>query len=304
MMARQTTQHATVLLVLLVVLTSCGGAATLLPSPTDLAQVSPTPLATTAAPSTASPSPTPTAVRTPAPTATADPTLVADVQSDADVERLFVGMTPDELKPLVKETADASYRFPLPFDPHGLRFQLRTQGIRLAEDAPAFPILGVVLLSGSAVVKLHGPAVYALRRHTVFGPEPHYLIVPTDQDVFRPGISFRYATRGVFVEVTAAGEILPPIKFGEVNSATPEVSNGLGMQVLRVDASMARLGGPATGVWPNSHLVIHGKGIGGYSDGAPMTSGSLLRAGDGRIVYIRCQLQFDGSKWVQVCPGG
>jgi len=34
-----------------------------------------------------------------------------------------------------------------------------------------------------------------------------------------------------------------------------------------------------------------------------MTEKSLLRAADGRIVYIRCRLQFDGSKCVQVCPG-
>lgn len=116
-------------------------------------------------------------------------------------------------------------------------------------------------------------------------------------------MNFQLGTRGVFVEATGAAEVIAPIKFGDVGSPATQFGSGLGTQILRVDASMRPLGGPATGVYPNSHIVIHGDGINGYKNGAPISEKSLLRAPDGRIVYIRCQLQFDGSKWVQVCPG-
>lgn len=290
------------LALLVIVSVSCGGTSS--PSPVAPSASSPTPIATaTSALSISTPSPT--AAPTTAPTPTPDPTLLVDVRSDADVERLFVGMTPDELQSLVKESADPSYRFPLPFDPHGVRFQLRTQSVRFgSETAAPFQILGVVLTSGSVTLKLHGPGVYALRREVLFeSAGARYLVVPTDQDVFRQPMNVQLGTRGVFVEATPASEVLAPIAFGEIGAPATRFGSGLGTQIVRVDASMRPLGGPPSGVWPNSHIVIHGDGVNGYKNGAPMTDKSLLRAADGRIVYIRCQLQFDGSKWVQVCPG-
>lgn len=294
---------------LAVAVVACGGSAGTPPAEVPAAERSPSPATTTPLTSTptatpvatATPQPTPTA--SPVPTPTVDPTLVADVRSDADVDRSFVGMAPDELRAIAKETGDASYNLPLPFDPHGVRFQLRTQAVRWGTDSAPFQVFGVVLLSGSVTLKLHGPAVYAMRREILFEiAGPRYLIVPTDQDVFRQPMAFQMGTRGVFVEATLASEVIAPNRFGEVGAPATQFGSGMGTAVLRVDASMPPLGGPVGGIWPRSHILIHGAGLNGYKDGAPLTEKSLLRAPDGRIVYIRCEFRFDGAKWIQACP--
>lgn len=279
-------------------ITACGGT----PAAVTPSQPQPTQVVQPATPSTTvggnEATPTPTSMSKPTTaqaTATPQSSLIIETDgTDSDVDKKFIDMSAQEVDKVIAEATKSGkdgFKVALPFDPHGVKFNLRAPTVS-SPSGETYTVLVAWLQSGTATVKLASPYMHLVKAEAI-GGETHRVLAPMDESKATVRPDGRYydvknvGGNGVFTEVPEGAEVLidltQPFSM-TINGKPAGFVSGTGKAVFRVSASTPpmtswKFGSPL-------HILIRGMGVSG-PNGAMITRDSLLRAPDGRIVYVK-----------------
>ena len=170
-----------------------------------------------------------------------------------------------------------NFKFPIMFDPHGLKFTI-VRTLAKHADGDDFRIFVVTLKEGSTVIKTYLPTTleWGARYQGLAVRE----IAPHDDSKQIPGFpeGFTYrGGRGVYLYVSDAAELVAP--------RGPTFAKKVGMPIATVSSTM-----PPLPRWsPSGQIVIFGRAqerSNRKEDASPIGPDALMMR-DGKIVYIK-----------------
>lgn len=209
---------------------------------------------------------------------------MAEVRSDADADRLFVGWSADEVSKATLSMTKESYKFVLPFDPHGVKFRANLLSVNSRTGGGKYQVILIKITDGTATIKSYLPTLLSFSAFYNYGPEKLQAVEPQDETRPVPGLPpgyFYRGGRGLYLFLPYEGiEVLHGRALGE-NAYTQKV----GESIFRVSATS-----PTIRTWPGDpHIVVFGSAevIGdAKGEASPIGSDPFLKVGD-RIVYVK-----------------